>query len=113
MMLLEIYFKTKNFYLIFLFCLLFLIPVLLLFYWYYLGYPASLDFLLNRANYIGDSPLTIFKTNILNLIKQSIFLNDASLLVKLYQLIYTLPYLLLLILIFPVILVLKRQKGFI
>ena len=112
MMLLEIYFKTKNFYLIFLFCLLFLIPVLLLFYWYYLGYPASLDFLLNRANYIGDSPLTIFKTNILNLIKQSIFLNDASLLVKLYQLIYTLPYLLLLILIFPVILVLKRTKRF-
>lgn len=108
----EIYFQAKNYKLITLYCIFFSIPIFSLFYWYFLGYPNSLDFLLNRANYIGESPILILKNNFLNLIKQAIFLTETSSFTKIYQSLYTLPYLLLLIVIIPLIFILKKGEKF-
>jgi len=111
-MLLELFFNSRNYKLIFIYCFFFVVPVILLFYWYYLGYPVSLDFLLNRANYIGSNPFHIIKSNISNLIVQSFFLSEAPIFIKLYQLIFTLPYFFFLISIFPLILIYKRKNNF-
>ena len=109
-MVIELYFKSKNFKLIFIFSLFFTIPIVLLFYWYYLGYPSSLDFIFNRVDYIGENPIINVKNNLINLIKQSLFLTDSPIYTQIYQSIYTLPYLLLLIIIFPFIFFLFRNK---
>ena len=108
----EIYFKSKNFRLIFIFSLFFSMPVILLFYWYYLGYPLSLDFIFNRVDYIGESPIINLENNLINLIKQSLFLTDSPIYTQIYQSIYTLPYLLLLIIILPLTFFLHRNKSF-
>jgi hypothetical protein len=111
-MVFELYFKFKRLKLIFIFSFSFILPVIFLFYWYYLGYPLSLDFLLNRTNYIGESPFIIFKINIINLIKQSIFLTNSSIYIKFYQSIFTLPYLFLLMIVFPITFFLFKKKKF-
>ena len=63
-------------------------------------FPLDVDFLINRANYIGSSPVEIFKTNLSNLIIQAFLLSEAATFTKIYQSIFTLPYLILLIAIF-------------
>ena len=111
-MLYELYLKPKNFKLIFVFCFFFIIPIIFLFIWYYLKYPDSVDFLINRANYIGSSPVEILRTNFVNLTIQALLLSEAPIFTKIYQSIFTLPYLILLVIIFPILFLYKKKINF-
>ena len=111
-MLYEIYLKAKNFKLIFFFCFFFIIPITILFIWYFLKYPDSVDFLINRADYIGSSPIEILKTNFVNLTIQAFLLSEAPIFTKIYQSIFTLPYLILLVIIFPILFLYKKKINF-
>ena len=94
----EFYKRTKNFTLIFSFAFFFLISPSIIFIWYYLSFPESLDFIFNRVEYIGTSPLLVVKKNFVNLFNQSFLISESSILVKLYQAIFTLPYLIMIFL---------------
>lgn len=106
----EIYSKLKNLKIVSISIFVFLFPIFILFLWYYSNYPESVDFLLNRVNYIGTNPILTFKENIKNLMIQGFFLSDSPIFVNIYVSIYTLPYIVLLIILIVIIIFSKIKK---